>query len=292
MKLSTSNILLDYNYEGEPIKAFERCFLELGNAGFERVDINFWGVSKEDCWFCRDGWEDTVLNIGELAAKAGLSVYQTHANSYHGKQWDDPDYPLHDFHTQSTLRAIKATSMIGGKWIVIHPMNLPHDPLYNPKRAKDAAIAKLEPYINEAKKQGIGIAVENMVDFRGNRRRYCGGDIYELIDLVDTINDESVGICLDTGHAFIDGVEPAAAICEIGKRLKATHINDNHASLSDEHLLPYFGNIDWKKTVKALKDIGYDGDFAYEVQPHNVPTELYGEWLRYAANLGKYLLSL
>ena len=292
MKLSTSNILLDYNYESEPIQAFERCFLELGNAGFERVDINFWGVSKENCWFSRDGWEDTVLNIGELAQKAGLSVYQTHANSYHGKQWDDPDYPLHDFHTASTLRAIKATSMIGGKWIVIHPMNLPHDPLYNPKRAKDAAMAKLEPYINEAKKCGIGIAVENMVDFRGNRRRYCGGDIYELIDLVDTINDESVGICLDTGHANIDGVEPAAAIYEIGKRLKATHINDNHASVADEHLLPYFGLINWQKTVKALKDIGYDGDFAYEVEPHNVPKELYGEWVRYAANLGKHLLSL
>ena len=292
MYLSTSNILIDNDYINEPIAAFDNCFSTLGSAGFERVDINFWGVSKEDCWFFRDGWEDTVLKIGELAAKAGLSIHQTHANSYHGKQWDDPAYPLHDFHTASTLRAIKATSLVGGKWIVIHPMNLPHDPLYNPKKAKEAAIAKLEPYINEAKKCGIGIAVENMVDFRGNRRRYCGGDIYELIDLVDTINDESVGICFDTGHANIDGVEPAAAIYEIGKRLKATHINDNHASVADEHLLPCFGIIDWQKTVKALKDIGYDGDFAYEVQPHNLPSAMYTDWSRYSANLGKYLLSL
>ena len=264
----------------------------LKSVGYEHVDICFWTVSKPDMWFSSDGWEDTVAKIGELSEKYSLPIHQTHANTYSGKQWDDPEYPYHELQTETTLRAIKATAMLGGKWIVIHPMNLPHDPLYSVKKAKEAAIAKLAPYIEEAKRCGVGIAVENMVDFRGNRRRYCGGDIYELIDLVDTIDDESVGICLDTGHANIGGVEPAAAIYEIGKRLKATHINDNHASIADEHLLPYFGIIDWQKTVKALKDIGYDGDFAYEVQPQNLPRELYGEWIRYTAELGKHLLKL
>ncbi len=292
MYLSTSDIILNNDYVSKPLEAYESTFSLLKGVGYDRVDICFWTVSKPDTWFSSDGWEDTVAKIGELSKKHSLPIHQTHANTYSGKQWDDPEYPYHELQTETTLRAIKATAMLGGKWIVIHPMNLPHDPLYSVKKAKEAAIAKLEPYINEAKKCGVGIAVENMVDFRGNRRRYCGGDIYELIDLVDTINDESVGICLDTGHANIGGVEPAAAIYEIGKRLKATHINDNHASVADEHLLPYFGIIDWKKTVKALKDIGYDGDFAYEVQPQNLPKELYGEWIRYTAGLGKHLLEL
>ena len=292
MKLSTSTIITKDSYITEPITSFERSFSMLEKAGFDGVDICFWDLSVKGSWFAEDGWENTILEISELAKKYNLHINQTHANTYTGKQWDDPDYPLHDFQTETVLRAIKATAMIGGKWVVVHPMNLPHDPLYSAKKAKETAIKNLEPYINEAKKLGVGIAVETMVDFRGNRRRYCGGDIYELIDLDDTINDEVVGICLDTGHAHIGGVEPAAAIYEIGKRLKATHINDNHASTSDEHLLPYFGTIDWQKTVKALKDIGYDGDFAYEVGPQSVPAELYEEWLRYSANLGKYLLSL
>ena len=182
--------------------------------------------------------------------------------------------------------------MLGGKWVVVHPMNLPHDALYDPKKAKDAALRKLEPYIEEAKGQGVGLAIENMVDYRGRRRRYCGGDIFELIDLVDTVNDPAVGICLDTGHANLDSVEPAAAIYEIGKRLKALHINDNHAAEADEHLFPYFGTVDWEKTVKALKDIGYDGDFSYEATSQRVPPALYPDWLAYTAKLGRYLMSL
>ena len=292
MFLSTSNVIIKEKYNDEPVVAFDKCFSFLKGAGYDRVDIGFWGLSVPQKWFAEDGWEEIVAQIGELSKKYTLPVYQTHANTYTGKQWDDPDYPLHDFQTMTTLRSIKATAILGGKWVVIHPMNLPHDALYDPKKAKDAALCKLAPYVEEAKKLGVGIAVENMVDFRGNRRRYCGGDIYELIELVDTINDDAVGICFDTGHANIDGVEPAAAIYEIGKRLKATHINDNHASDIDEHLFPYFGTIDWSKTAKALKDIGYDGDFAYEAESQRIPSELYEDWLGYTAKLGRHIMSL
>lgn len=245
-----------------------------------------------DGYLAAESWEQTVANIAELAAKHGLPVRQTHCNSYSGSRWDDPDYPYHDLHHMTNMRCVKATAMLGGKWMVMHPMNLPHDPLYNPQEAKEAAIKYLAPYIEEAKKCGVGIAVENLVDFRGRRRRFCGGDIYELIDLVDTIGDPSVGICLDLGHAHLDGVNAAAAIREIGTRLKATHINDNHAGELDEHLFPYFGTIDWADAVKALGDIGYAGDFTYEAGSQRIPEPLYPEWLAYTARLGRYLISL
>ncbi len=292
MYLSTSNILVEGDYADEPVGAFERSFLMLSEAGFDRVDINFWNLARPDGWFADNRFEKTVSAIGELSEKYRLPIYQTHGNTYTGKQWDDPNYPYHDFMTESNLRIIRGTAMLGGKWVVIHPMNLPGESLYDPRRAKEAALRNIAPYVEEAKKRGVGIALENMVDFRGNRRRYCGGDIYELIDLVDTVNDPSVGICLDTGHANIDGVEPAAAILAIGKRLKATHINDNHAGNVDEHLLPYFGTVDWQKTLKALKEIGYDGDFAYEVEPKGYPREVGYELVKYAAKLGRYLLSI
>ncbi len=291
MYLSTTHTIVKDKFNDAPVEAFEGCFSLLQNAGYDRVDLNFWDMSVPGKWFACDGWEEVIAQIGELAKKYDLPIYQTHANTYSGKQWDDPEYPLHDFYTETVMRAIKGTAIVGGKWVVMHPMNLPHDPLYNQKKAKEAAIRKLEPYINEAKKCGVGLAVENMVDYRGRRRRYCGGDIFELIDLVDTINDPSVGICLDTGHANLDSVEPAAAIYEIGKRLKALHINDNHATEADEHLFPYFGTVDWKKTVKALKDIGYEEDFAYEAFAPNIPPEMYPDWLAYTAKLGRHLMS-
>ncbi|MBE6596567.1 MAG: sugar phosphate isomerase/epimerase [Ruminococcaceae bacterium] len=292
MFLSTSNILFEDDYINDTEAAFSRCFSALSEAGFERVDINFWGLAKPYGWMLTDRFEKVISHIGELSEKYRLPIHQTHGNTYTGKQWDDPDYPYHGFMVESNLKIIKATAALGGSWVVMHPMNLPHDPLYDPKRAKEAAIKALAPYIEEARKCGVGIAVENMVDFRGNRRRYCGGDIYELIDLVDTINDPSLGICLDTGHANISGADPAEAIRAVGKRLKATHINDNHAADRDEHILPYFGTVDWQSTVKALKEIGYEGDFAYEVAFDGCPREVGREFVEYSARLGRYLLSL
>ena len=292
MHLSTTTGIVKYDYAHAPEKAYDTCFSLVKNAGYDSIDIDFWCVSGVDGYLASDAWEKTVAEICALAGKYALPVYQTHCNTFSGKDWDDLGYPYRDLHHLTNLRSIQATAMLGGKWIVMHPMNLPHDPLYNPQKAKDAAIRYLAPYIEEAKKCGVGIAVENMVDFRDRRRRYCGGNIYELIDLVDTINDPSVGICFDTGHACMDGVDTAAAIREIGARLRATHINDNHATEADEHLFPYFGKIDWRETVKALKDIGYDGAFSYEAGSQRIPEALYPEWLSYTAKLGRHLMSL
>ena len=131
MYLSTSDIILNHDYAHKPLEAYDRTFSMLKSVGYEHVDICFWTVSKPDMWLSRDGWEDTVAKISELSKKHSLPIHQTHANTYSGKQWDDPEYPYHELQTETTLRAIKATAMLGGKWVVIHPMNLPHDPLYS-----------------------------------------------------------------------------------------------------------------------------------------------------------------
>jgi len=290
MKLATAQYFVPNDYENDPIPSFDNCFSELKKVGYDRVNVDFWNICQKGKWMNIDSWEDTVAKIAELSKKHSLPVYQTHANSYHGIEWDDPAYKKHEFMEWSNLRCIKATAMLGGKYIVIHPKNLPHDPLYSIKKAKEANLSYLAPFIEQAKKCGVSIAIENMVDFRGNRRRYCGGAIYELIDLVDTINDKDVGICLDTGHANISGVNSAEAIIEIGSRLKALHINDNHAK-EDEHLLPYFGTVNWSSVCAALKEIDYEGDFAFEVKEiKGLPRTICPDWLAYTAALGRKLI--
>lgn len=290
MKLATAHTILPDNYINDPIPSFDRCFSALKKAGYDRVNLDFWELFLKSEWLNSDGWEKYIEAIAELSEKHSLPIYQTHANSYLGSQWDDVAFERHEYMELSNIRAVRATAMLGGKQIVFHPKNLPHDPLYNPKKAKDANLAYLAPFIEEGKKCGVGIAVENMVDFRGSRRRYCGGDIFELIDLVDTINDSDVGICFDTGHANIGGVSPAHAIYEIGDRLRCTHINDNHKTTEDEHLLPYFGTVDWAATAKALCDVGYDGDFAFELKPVKVAQSVMPDWLAYTAALGRKLM--
>ena len=287
MYLSTTSSIMRAIYGTKRTYSVPEAIEALKEAGYDRVDISLWTLKA----LGTDEWESAVAEIAEASAKFGLPVYQTHGNTASGMEWDDPEYDW-DHLNLTNIRAIRATKMLGGKWMVVHPMNLPRDPLYSAPKAKESNLHYLAPYIEEAKKAGIGLAVENMVDFRKWRRRYCGGDIFELIDLVDTINDPGVGICLDTGHANLAGIDVGAAIREIGPRLKCTHINDNHDNGADEHLFPYFGTVDWTDTMHALREIGYEGDFAYEAGSQRIPPETRAEWLKYTVALGRKLLAL
>jgi len=60
----------------------------------------------------------------------------------------------------------------------------------------------------------------------------------------------SVGVCLDLGHAYFTVGVPEA-IATFGARTVQVHAHDNHG-LKDEHLFPGDGNIDWPEATAAL----------------------------------------
>ena len=262
----------------------------LRRAGFTRISADFWQYSAPDKMLAQDNWRDLIAGYREAANELGVVFPQTHGNTLSGKQWDDPDYREQAAHVwELNYRAIEASAMLGAEWRVMHPTNFPHDPLYSRKKALEANLAYLAPFIEAAKKAGVGIAVENMVDFGGKRRRYCGGDPEELIELVDRINDPDVGICIDTGHAHLSGIDVGAFIRTVGKRLKCTHIDDNRRD-GDTHLPPYFGTVDWADTVDALREIGYRGDFSFELSGQRFPAKARDSWCKFIYELGTDML--
>ncbi len=291
MYLSTSTSIMRAIPGSREKYTVEECLKALKAAGYDRADVSLWSLCGHGDIMDSDNWESSIESIAAASNELALPVYQTHGNTYSGLQWDDPAFPDHEYIFMTNMRCLKATKMLGAKWMVMHPYNLPHEKLYSTKRGLEENLLKFAPYIEEAKKLGIGIAIENMVDFGRRRRRYCGGDIFELIELVDTINDPSVGICFDTGHANESGMDAAEGIRAAGKRIKCLHVNDNKG-VTDDHLLPYFGTINWADTVRAIKEIGYEGDFAYEIGSQKIPRECRTEWLRYTAELGRKLMAL
>lgn len=292
MYLSVTSNIMRSIYGSKKTYSVPECIAAMKKAGYDRIDVCLWSFCAEGKPMALDNWEDFVGEIAEAIKKYDLPCYQTHGNGCSGMEWDDPTFPYHELIFKTNIRSIRATKMLGGEWMVIHPKNLPHDPLYNKEKAREANLQYFAPLIEEAKKVGVGLAIENMVDYGRWRRRYCGGDIYELIDLVDTINDPAVGICLDTGHANLASVTCGPAIREIGSRLKCTHINDNRGDGKDEHLFPYFGTVNWTDTVRALKEIGYEGDFSYESGSQRIPPESREAWLKYTVELGRNLLAI
>jgi sugar phosphate isomerase/epimerase len=122
-----------------------------------------------------------------------------------------------------------------------------------------------------AQAAGMRIAVENMADCFGvahGRRRAFGAQIAELHGLVQAVGSRTLGICLDTSHASIQGLDLPATIREASDKLIALHVADNDGT-NDQHRIPYNGRIDWLPVVAALKDIGHESPFGLEIP---------GEW--------------
>ena len=132
----------------------------------------------------------------------------------------------------------------------------------------------------EDKKQGYKVK-----EYHGPVKRYC-----QTLNLKD--NPELIAEYRKRHSQGEVWPETLAAIREVGSRLKCTHINDNHGGPADEHLFPYNGTLDWTKTVRALKEIGYEGDFAYELVPSKAGADHQPEWLRYTVDMGRYLMGL
>ncbi len=115
---------------------------------------------------------------------------------------------------------------------------------------------------------------------------------HELASLIDDFGSPRVGACWDFGHANRVYADQTEAIRIIGKRLKATHVNDNVGD-TDLHLLPFLGTIPWAKILPILTEIGYEGDFTYEITLNrNMPEELKLDAAKFAFEVGNYLLSL
>jgi sugar phosphate isomerase/epimerase len=115
---------------------------------------------------------------------------------------------------------------------------------------------------------GVQIAVEvlpNELSRAGSLVHFVEDDV-RLDDL-----GADAGICLDFGHAHIDG-DVVDAIETVSEHLIATHVHDN-GGRSDDHLLPFDGTIDWPAALTAVLKIGYDGPFMLELNPRGSTKE-------------------
>ena len=225
------------------------------DAGFRHLDMNFWDWSHDPrSPFKQEGWEKWVERIGECAERAGAVFTQAHAHVYNFY-----DFPAENEHEEQIRRSIIGAGMLGIPWIVLHTSAKPG---WEEEGAREQMVGDNVEYFRAqaelAAKWHTGIALENMSRPASG---FCSAG--QLIDLIDRIDMPNVGACWDTGHANLSGQDQPASIRALGKRLHALHIADNFG-VTDDHTMPFIGNIDWAPLVEALNDIGYDGDFTFE----------------------------
>jgi sugar phosphate isomerase/epimerase len=88
-----------------------------------------------------------------------------------------------------------------------------------------------------------------------------------LVHFIETeLESRSAGICLDFGHAHMDG-DLIDAVETVSGHLVTTHVHDNRGR-TDAHLLPFEGTIDWPGAMTAIQKVGYDGTLVLEIAAH------------------------
>lgn len=117
--------------------------------------------------------------------------------------------------------------------------------------------------------------------------------------MVDEIGRANVGVCIDTGHAYVAGESVGEAVClaarrpggytDTAGRLYHMHFNDNHGLWDDDliagtvHLTTYLETFYW------LKRAGYDSWISMDQYPFREPAAAaIGEsiiWLRHYESL-------
>jgi sugar phosphate isomerase/epimerase len=137
------------------------------------------------------------------------------------------------------MRALESAEYIPFRNLVVH-LGERNDEWS--QEAIEHAFTAIEHLGAFARPLGVRLLVENLASEPASPQH--------LLHILETGHLDSIGVCLDIGHAHLTtGIQ--AAIATLGSRIGSAHAHDNHG-LKDEHLFPGDGTIDWPATATAL----------------------------------------
>ena len=280
---------------------FDRTFEMVKAAGFDALDFNLdgnWNGTDEETarLRCRGMSEEQMRDyygrIYEKASSAGLEVGQTH--SIFGTAGF---FKNREVYLETTRKNIFETHLLHCHHTVIHPIKTPSrmfDEGY-----EECYKLNLEFYrslIPDLERYNVKAAIEPMWAFdadRNIRPTVCSRP-EEILSLISDLGSEHFCACVDFGHIELIKADTGNTVADVLRKLgscveviHAHEVTKNH----DSHTKPYtYGGMDWKDIGKALSDIGYRGNFNFEIGNNYFgayPDSLMPEALRHLAEIGK-----
>ena len=137
-------------------------------------------------------------------------------------------------------RAIESAEHIPFRHLIVHLGE--RTDTWSP-RSIEYALTALEHLGAFARPLGLKLLVENLISEPTTPEH--------LVTILDLGHLDTVGVCLDLGHAHAT-VGIAEAVSVLGPRIVSLHVHDNHG-VRDEHLWPGDGSIDWVQTSGLIQ---------------------------------------
>jgi sugar phosphate isomerase/epimerase len=230
-----------------------------------------------------DNWESQMKSELEIFKEYGLKVHQTHAPFNRYGSWGD------NF-GEYLERCAYATEFLGAEFMVAHGDEFDFKKMeFTPEAAMEYNRKIYLPYVERAKKNGYKVAFETVFDDCGLRRYTSRLD--ELYSFIKSFDSESAVCCWDFGHANVCFKRKAPeAIEKLGSLIQCTHLHDNGGN--DSHQIPMSGDIDWKATMTALKNTGFNGVMSIEYAHGYMPADIAKNYIQLSYDVTKYLSEL
>ena len=195
---------------------------------------------------------DHVCELGEWFRSSALQVFSLHAPLWPDREMGRAGAPaVNVIHPEKSRRidamdeikrALEAAEHIPFRHMVVH-LGERYDTWS--QRTMEYAETALEHLGAFARPLGVRLLVENLLSEPTTPEH--------LIAILELAHLDSIGVCLDLGHAHIT-VGAAAAISVLKDRILSLHVHDNHGQ-KDEHLWPGDGDIPWAAVAEALKGL-------------------------------------
>ena len=247
--------------------------LEIAAHGFETVEV-FATRSHFDYHN-----PAVVADLQQWLAEAGLTLHGIHApvmQAYEAGRWIGPlslangDADARALAVAEAEHALHIARRIPATVFVAHLGLARTQAAGTPQDGRVAARRSIEQLQRIAQPLGVRVALEvipNELSRAGSLVHFIENDLEGL----DGLAGSTVGICLDFGHAHLDG-DLLDAIETVSEHVITTDVHDNRGR-ADDHLVPFDGTIDWPAALTAVQKVGYDGPLLFEIAAHGSPKE-------------------
>lgn len=223
----------------------EKLFSEWAPAGIGAIEISY-GSEIMD-----------VLNFKtarKWADKYGIELWSAHLPFWPFDKLDISKPEL----AENTLEYFKSLieKINGDAGINRFVLHASGEPISDGERPLRIATAKkyLSALASYARTKGSVVCVENLP------RTCLGQNSDEILELIS--GEENLRACFDTNHLLY---QPTVDfIKSVGSEIETVHISD-YDYVDEKHWLPGEGKIDWQKLYNTLTEVGYKGNWIYEV---------------------------
>lgn len=255
MRLSLSTHLFVYNPLGsQALQAMADCPLS---------SLEVWLAKPHLPWRSASGMRQFRTDMeahGLTASSVHLPLYPSVEDLLERNiRWSltDPDPVKRKEALDGTADGIRAAQIIGAGQAVLH-MGWPSDEW----TAETFKLARqsMEQLLPVAEECGVVIALENLTS--------AGTSVEAILKLLDDVDaGQWGGICLDVGHANLEG-DVVEIIRQSAPRISHMHLHDNDGG-GDQHRPPGHGSLNWPAIYQVLDEIGFDGFGAIEIRDYS-----------------------